>query len=193
MAIFDIKIEGLSKVVASIDSGSKDFRKKAAEIIRNNVGEMVKNAKRDAPHDMGKLRNSITVQKNGEFEYEMVCQSSIAPFMEFGTKGRYQPIPGVDASEFKSNKGESGKGFYDSILEWVKRKQIGVTYSVKTRRKEGTAVDRQIQFEQIAFAIYLSIVRHGVRPQPFFYQQGPKQEPKINADFQQLVNNAFSI
>jgi hypothetical protein len=193
MAKFTINIEGLVKVSAQLNAAPERLTKKADAIIRDNVGQMVRNAKRDAPVDMGKLRNSITVQKDGELAYSMVCQSSVAPFMEFGTKGRYQPIPGVDASEFKSNKGESGKGFYDSILEWVKRKQIGVTYNVKTRRKEGTAVDRQIQFEQIAFAIYLSIVRHGVRPQPFFYQQGPKQEPKINADFQQLVNNAFSI
>jgi hypothetical protein len=193
MAKFTINIEGLVKVSAQLNAAPERLTKKADAIIRDNVGQMVRNAKRDAPVDMGKLRNSITVQKDGELAYSMVCQSSVAPFMEFGTKGRYQPIPGVDASEFKSNKGESGKGFYDSILEWVKRKQIGVTYSVKTRRKEGTAVDRQIQFEQIAFAIYLSIVRHGVRPQPFFHQQGPKQEPKINADFQKLVDNAFSI
>jgi hypothetical protein len=193
MAKFTINIEGLVKVSAQLNAAPERLTKKADAIIRDNVGQMVRNAKRDAPVDMGKLRNSITVQKDGELAYSMVCQSSVAPFMEFGTKGRYQPIPGVDASEFKSNKCESGKGFYDSILEWVKRKQIGVTYNVKTRRKEGTAKKRQEQFEQIAWAIYLTIFKEGVRPQPFFHQQGPKQEPKINADFQKLVDNAFSI
>jgi hypothetical protein len=109
--------------------------------------------------------------------------------MEFGTKGHYTPQPGIDASEFKATgEGKTGKGFYDSILEWVKRNGIAGTFSVKTRRRTGSKLDRQIEDEQTAFAIYLSIMRHGVKAHPFFFKQIPIQEPKIQADFQQLVN-----
>lgn len=183
-----VKVNGLKEVQAQLMSYPKSLESKADAIVANNVREMVRNAKRDAPKDFGRLSGAITLKKNGIADYSMTCDASYAVYMEFGTKGRYQPIPGIDASEFKSTGRNSGKGFYDSILDWVKRKGIAGTFDVKTRRRTGSKVDRQIEDEQTAFAIYLSIIRHGVKPHPFFFKQIPIQEPKLNADFQQLVN-----
>jgi hypothetical protein len=184
-----VKINGLKEVQAQIKSYSASLEKKADAIVERNVREMVRNAKKDAPKDFGRLFGAITAKKNGNADWSMVCDVAYAAYLEFGTKGNYRPIPGVDPSEFKSTgSNKSGKGFYDSILDWVKRKGIAGTYSVKTRKRVGSKIDNQIADEQAAFAIYLSIIRHGIKPQPFFFKQQPIQEPKIQADFIQLVN-----
>lgn len=183
-----VKVNGLKEVQAQLTSYSKSLENKADAIIANNVREMVRNAKRDAPKDFGRLSGAITAKKNSNADWSMTCEVAYAVYMEFGTKGRYQPIPGIDPSEFKATGGNSGKGFFDSILEWVKRNGIAGTFNVKTRKREGGKIDKQIEDEQTAFAIYLSIIRHGVKPHPFFFKQIPIQEPKIKADFQQLVN-----
>jgi hypothetical protein len=183
-----VKVNGLKEVEAQLTSYSKSLESKADAIVADNVRQMVINAKRDAPKDFGRIAGATTPKKNANANWSMVCDAFTAVYMEFGTKGNYRPIPGIDASEFKSTGGNNGKGFFDSILDWVKRKGIGDTYDIKTRRLSDKGVDRQIRYEQTAFAIYLSIIRHGVKAHPFFFKQIPIQEPKIKSDFQQLVN-----
>lgn len=183
-----ITINGAKELQAALRNLPKNLAKKADKVIESNVRDMVLNSKQDAPKDFGRLQGAIVAKKNGEVDWSMVCQVDYAVYLEFGTKGNYQPIPGVDPSEFKSKGGGSGKGFYDSILAWVKRKGLGDSYDIKTRRRTDRGVDRQIRQEQTAFAIYLSIMRHGIKPQPFFFKQGPRQEPRLNAAFQQLIN-----
>jgi hypothetical protein len=184
-----VKVNGLKEVQAQIKSYSASLEKKADAIVANNIREMVRNAKRDAPKDFGRMAGAITAKKIKDADWSMTCDVAYAVYMEFGTKGNYRPIPGIDPSEFKATgEGKSGKGFYDSILEWVKRNGIAGTFSVSTKKRTGSKIDRQIEDEQTAFAIYLSIMRHGVKPHPFFFKQIQVQEPKIQADFQQLVN-----
>jgi hypothetical protein len=184
-----LKINGLKEYQAQIKALPAALEKRGNAIIQNNLLEMARNAKADAPVDMGRLKNAISVKQNKPLDWSLVCQAAYAVYIEFGTKGRYQPIPGVDPSEFKGAGGtEGGKGFYDSILEWVQRNHIVGTFNVATKRREGSKLDKQIEDEQTAFAIYLSIIRHGIKPHPFFFKQGPRQEAKIYADFNQLLN-----
>ena len=183
-----VKITGLKAVQVLIEKTAKDLSKNADAIISSNVDIMVANAKKDAPVDMGLLKGGITKQKNGNADYTMTSNASYSPYIEFGTKGRYQPIPGVDASEFKGKGGKKGgKGFYDSILAWVKRKKIAGVYSVKTKKRVGSAIEKQIEDEQTAWAIYLSIIRHGVKPHPFFFKQKEEREPAIIRQIEQSI------
>lgn len=161
---------------------------KADKIVEANVREMVRNAQRDAPKDFGRLKGAITAKRIGTAHWEMVCDAAYAQYLEFGTKGNYKPIPGIDPSEFKSTGGQTGKGFFDSILAWVRRKGIAGTFSVKTRRRVGGKAERNVQDEKAAWAIYLSIKKHGIHAQPFFFKQGDKQEPLIQADIKSLLN-----
>lgn len=183
-----VKINGLREVQAKIAAIPANLQKRADAIIQGNVLKMVNRAKRDAPVDMGRLKGGITAKKNGVANWSMVSQDERSPYLEFGTKGRYRPIPGIDASQFKGTGGKAGgRGFFDNILKWVKRKGISGSYSVKSRKRVGKKLDQQLEDEQTAWAIYLSIMRHGIKAQPFFFKQAPIQEPQIMADFSQLV------
>jgi hypothetical protein len=181
-----VKITGLKEVQAQIEKFANELPKKADAIVKSGVYKMAENAKEDVPVDMGAMKGQISVKTNGFADYSMVSNASYSPYLEFGTKGNYQPIPGIDASEFKG-KGGDGKGFFENILRWVKRKRLAGTYSVKTQRRTGKKADREKQDEQVAWAIYLSILKHGIKAHPFFFKQGDKYGPEIIKQIEQLT------
>jgi hypothetical protein len=181
----------------------KNLPKEVDKTVEAGVRDMVRDAKADAPVDMGALKGQITAKRNQEGGWSMVSGSSYSAYLEFGTKKRFQPIPGVDASQFKGNGGsEGGKGFYDNILAWVKRKGIAGTYSTgylryqkgvkKKGRRIGSALEKQIEDEQMAYAIYLSIIRHGIKPHPFFFKQLDKHAPLIIAQVNSVIQSVIN-
>lgn len=165
------KVTGLDELQKKIkDLQDKTLKADLNAILKDGAQMFVQLAHKDAPVDQSLLKQSITFYKKRDLLYSVAANADYAEFVEFGTKSRYGPIPGVKHNEVtKGNK--SGNGFYDAILRWVKRKGIGGSYNVSTRRREGRKVDQQIEDEQIAFAIYLSIIRHGIKPHPYFFKQ----------------------
>jgi hypothetical protein len=197
-----VKITGLKEVQAQISKFANELPKKADAIVSKGVKQMVESAKQDAAEftDQGLLMGGITEKKNGFADYSMISNASYSPYLEFGTKGNYQPIPGIDASEFKG-KGGDGKGFFENILRWVKRKKIAGVYSTGIKRKKGGGftdgggknrrvgkkADIEKENEQVAWAIYLSILKHGIKAHPFFFKQGDKYGPVIIKEIEQLT------
>jgi hypothetical protein len=195
-----VKITGLKEVQAQIEKFANELPKKADAIVKSGVYKMAANAKEDVPVDMGAMKGQISVKTNGFADYSMVSNASYSPYLEFGTKGNYQPIPGIDASEFKG-KGGDGKGFFENILRWVKRKKIAGVYSTGIKRKKGGGftdgggknrrvgkkADIEKENEQVAWAIYLSILKHGIKAHPFFFKQGDKYGPAIIKQIEQLT------
>lgn len=184
-----VQITGLKAVQVQFEKLARTLPKNVDAVLSAGVDKMVRDAKADVPVDMGVMKGGITKQKNGEADYSMVSNASYSAYIEFGTKGNYTPIPGVDASEFKGKGDRDGK-FFENILAWVKRKKLAGTYSVKTRRRTGKKADRQREDEQVAFAIYLSILKHGIKPHPFFFKQGDKHGPAIIKAIEQLAKQA---
>jgi hypothetical protein len=186
-----VKITGLKAVQVEFEKLAKNLPKDVDGIVSKGIKNMVRDAQKDVANnsfDEGNLSKGIEPKKNGFADYSMVSNASYSPYIEFGTKGNYQPIPGIDASEFKGKGSkEGGKGFFENILAWVKRKRIAGTYSVKTRRRTGKKADRERENEQVAWAIYLSIQKHGIKAHPFFFKQGDKHGPEIIKQIEQLV------
>jgi len=172
----------------------QDSLKKMPSTLRKEVGARVKAsadqfrdlAIKDAPADVGFLRSQITVKPIDELKYEVVSGSEYSAPMEFGTKGKFQPIPGIDASEFK---GKPTGGTFQEMLKnieaWVKRKGIAGTYSVKTKRRTGNKATQQSQNKQLAYLIARSILNNGVTPHPFFF----KQIPIVRRDLFRKIRN----
>lgn len=163
------------------------------------ANQVVRLAKRDAPRDQGQIKNALTARKIDLLTAEAVSGAEHSVFIEFGTKGKYRPIPGIDASKFKVTEKGSGKGLYDKIRDWVKRQGIGNTYStgikkVKGGRYENTgkkgrkkkASDAVI--DQIAFAIMLSILKNGIKPQPFFFKQIAPVKKQFTERIEKLIS-----
>ena len=171
--MFKVKVTGLAGLKAEFASMAKELPDIVSGELETMSQEWVKLAKTDAPADQGALRGSITYYPAGPMKYEIVAQKFYAPFMEFGTKGKYQPIPGTEAiaAEFKGYKGGDFMELLRMIVRWVKRKGITGTYSVKTRRRTGNKVNQIAEDYSAAWPIAMSILKNGVNPHPFFFKQ----------------------
>jgi hypothetical protein len=107
--------------------------------------------------DRGTLLRSITYNKKADLQYTVSANVFYAPFIEFGTKSKFNPYPGTEefASQYKGVKGSGTLRLIDAIRGWVKRKRIAT----------GKEVDR------VAFLIARSIYKNGISPKPFFFKQ----------------------
>ena len=179
--MFKVKVTGLAGLKAEFASMSKELPDIVSGELETMSQEWVKLAKTDAPADQGALRGSITYYPAGPMKYEIVAQKFYAPFMEFGTKGKYQPIPGTEAiaAEFKGYKGGDFMELLRMIVRWVKRKGITGTYSVKTRKRSGNKINQFAEDYSAAWPIAMSILKNGVNPHPFFFKQMHIVWPKM--------------
>lgn len=174
--MFNVTVKGFGDVKAQFQSAVKDIKDIVEQEINVMGQEWVAGAVRDAPGDQGRLKGSISYLQNPQgsnIGIDIVAQVFYAPFMEFGTKGKYLSIPGTEAiaAQFKAYKGGDFGEMLKMIERWVSRKGITGTYSVKTRNRTGGKALVASQNKSAAFAIALSILRHGVTPHPFFFKQ----------------------
>ena len=149
-----------AEVSGEIGDAAFKFRDDAARTAVANGG------------DRGTLAKSISAQQNNLFNWTVAVGATYGAFVEFGTKGKARVPAGFEdvAARFKGFKGNGGK-LYDAIYQWVKRKGITATYSVKTQRRSKFNQSEEKRTQQIAFLIARSIYRYGISPKPFFYMQ----------------------
>lgn len=171
--MFKVTVTGISGLKAEFASIAADLPKIVDGELQTMSQEWVKGAIRDAPADQAALRSAISYYKAGELRYEIVAQKFYAPFMEFGTKGKYQPIPGTEsiAAQFKGYKGGDFMDLLRAILRWVKRKGITGTYSVKTQQRTGNRLNQYAEDYSAAWPIAISILKNGINPHPYFFKQ----------------------
>ena len=149
-----------AEVSGEIGDAALKFRDDAARAAVANGG------------DRGTLAKSISAQQNNLFNWTVAVGATYGAFVEFGTKGKARVPAGFEdvAARFKGFKGNGGK-LYDAIYQWVKRKGLTATYSVKTQRRSKFTKSEEKRTQQIAFLIARSIYRYGITPKPFFYMQ----------------------
>jgi hypothetical protein len=186
-------------------TGWKEFETKLAnmpKILEAEIGgevqyageywaDLAKNAVVEHSFDTGGLAGSITSKYEGKMVAEVTSAKEYSAYVEWGTKGRAN-VPGDLSSYAAQFKGKGSGDYYDflnAILDWVIRKGIANRYSIKTHQplkinitkpgKGAVAKDDYQRLESTAYAIALSIIRHGIRPHPFFFIQVPLVEKKL--------------
>lgn len=136
--------------------------------VQDAVLDWSQRAQHSVPVNYGSLKKGISSKMTGEMTGEVISASNYSRFVEWGTRKRKR-VP-AEFSAYESSLQYSKTGdyydFLNSILDWVKKKGIGRTYNVKTRRKDRQSKD---EFLAIAQAIANSIMRHGIYPHPFFF------------------------
>lgn len=195
MANITFEIKGIDKVLSDF----KTIDKKIAEGIKNEINDSAlkiqSNAKKLAPVNFGNLRNSIFVKNysnsNG-FIVSVGTNVSYAPYVEFGTGGKVS-VPSGYADYAMQFKGKTGGKFIDmvkALAEWVSKKGITGTYSVKTQRRTGSKSTQNKQNLSMAYAIAISILRKGLRPQPFLIPAFEAEKSKLITKIENVVKNA---
>lgn len=173
--------------ITKIDSVNKRFAKLSEDVktnIKNEVNasalKIQSDAKKLAPVNLGTLRNTIyLVEENkgsNEFIFGVGASASYAPYVEFGTGGKVSIPNGYQdyASQFKNKKGGKFKDMVLALTEWV--------------LKKGIASGKQSK--SVAYAIALSILRKGMRPQPFLIPAFEAEKPKLIQRIEKILKNA---
>lgn len=193
--MFKVKLEGLNGLKAEFAAASKEVKAITDAELQAGAAEFVSGARRDAPIDQGALKGAISYFKEADLRYPVVAQKFYAPFMEFGTKGKYKPIPGTEAiaAAFKGYKGGDFQQLLVAIARWVKRKGIAGTYSVKTRRRTGSKINQLAEDYRAAWPIAISILRNGIKPHPFFFKQQEIVWPKMVENIRRQLESKTKV
>ena len=173
-----LEIKNLDKVLSEIKSYPADIEK----IINNEFKVFgqgtVNDAKRLAPVNEGRLRESIaTFPEN--LKVTISVNVDYAAYLEFGTKSfaaSYVATLPPDwqsfAAEFKGGSPGSFKELVMRIKEWV--------------RLKGFASGKDI--DQAAYLIAVKIVRNGIRPHPYLYPSFMKNKIELIRNLKAQLN-----
>jgi len=160
LSLIKANVIGLDQLQAKIQKATKETQTLVDAELEAAAMNFVGLAKKDLASqggDRGTLLRSITYNKKADLQYTVSANVFYAPFIEFGTKSKFNPYPGTEefASQYKGVKGSGTLRLIDAIRGWVKRKRIAT----------GKEVDR------VAFLIARSIYKNGISPKPFFFKQ----------------------
>ena len=161
MAGFSLDISGVKQINDAIKRIDEKATKGLSDELTASVLTIEKSAKRLAPANLGKLRQSIN-HDTGKVLFKSVFSTvNYAPYIEFGTGKKVNVPPTYQqfAAQYKSSK-PSGPAvsFYDAIKMWVKRKGID---------------------PKLTYVIFRSIMRNGIKPQPFMIPAYEAEKPKL--------------
>ena len=169
---FVVSLRGMKELEGKLDKLSTALKQGVSDEINASALKIQSDAKRLAPVNFGQLRNSIALTKDSDLTYTVSANASYAPFVEFGT-GPQANVPSTFPEFQGKYKGNSTfKDMINAIMLWVKAKGIG---NGKNDRS-------------IAYLIARSILRKGLRPQPFLLPAYEMEKPKLIERLNKLLN-----
>jgi hypothetical protein len=190
---FTVEVQGLFNLLKQLDEKSKSLTVDVDRSLAVGCQSIATEAKMKVPKDMGGLSSTIGSMKIGDLTYEVAAQSGYAAYVEFGTGAKAVIPKGFEAyaSQFHQKGNGNFKDFVNKLTEWVKRKQLVGTYSVKTHKRTDTGKLRSSQDSQarsIAYLIARHILKYGGKPQPFLFPAFNKIFPVIKEDIKQVLS-----
>ena len=181
-----IEVKGLDAAVKRVSDELKRLENGLQAEMENWGTEVATVAKRLAPVDENHLRGSIEAKKL-PLNVSVTVGVDYAAYLEFGTrKFAASYVAGLpsDWQAFAAQyKGKSTGGTFDEfvmrLVRWVHRKGITGTYSVKTQKRTGNAVNIANEDKSVAYMIALKILREGIKPHPYLYPAYKQETPKL--------------
>jgi hypothetical protein len=189
---FAIEFKGMDKVLDGLTTLGPDIKREIVSEFGAAADETRGIADGLAPKDEASLSHAI-VARPTEDGFEVAVLKNYAVYMEAGTKGNFKPFPGSEGyvSSFKPSGTKSNIGPIDALTGWVHRKGLAGTYSVKTHRRTGNKATQSVQDRQLAYLIYRSIKKYGVKAHPFlfpaFFEVGDRLKDRIKNIVAQAV------
>ena len=88
--------KGLKELLLGLDKVSDNVVKELDLEMDASAKKIARDAKRNAPKDLGDLVNAISDAKIRKLDYEIVANKYFAPFVEFGTGTKVDVPPGLE-------------------------------------------------------------------------------------------------
>lgn len=178
MGAFQLNISGVKQVQDAFKNMDKKVTEGIAKEFDAAALNIQKAAKRRAPAFDGKLRQSIIISVgNRGLNRTVLSTVKYAPYVEFGTQSKVQIPPGYEAfaAQFKGRGGGTFRELFDSMVRWVKKKNLAQITNSYTGRKSTKKAD----VNYLAMYIAWLIIRHGVKAQPFLIPSFEEEKPKL--------------
>lgn len=184
-----VKLDGFGEFKKKLNEIPKNVQVKSLGIVTKLTKQWQEQAIKSAPVDQKTIRGGITarVETTGNLiTGEVTSNAYHSRFMEFGTKGKkFVPSDLVSyESSLEYKKAGNYAEFIRSIYDWVKRKGLGATYNVSTKRKNRQTAD---EYSKIAEAVAWSIMRKGVNPHPFFFIHKAGIESELKSRLKEVL------
>ena len=189
--MLSIKLNGLDNLIATVEKTAKRAESETKVALTKFAKNTETEAKRLAPANEGRLRNSVNGTVDG-FTAKITVTADYAAYLEFGTRkfaARYVATLPQDwqsyAATFRGKGGGTFDQFIQDIMQWVRQKGIGGLKTKSGRTSESKSSLDAMQ--QAAYAIALNILQNGIRPQPFVYPAVTKNTPVLEADIKKVL------
>lgn len=181
MAGITYNITNIDAAFKKMDKFSADVQKEVKNEIAASALKIQSDAKRAAPVNLGKLRQSIymyEINEGAKFAYKVGTNESYAPYVEFGTGGKVSVTGNYAsyASQFKQGRGGKFSDMIKALMQWVERKGLASGKNAKS----------------MAYAIAISILRRGMRAQPFLLPAYEVEKSKLTSRLKNIINNVKS-
>lgn len=177
-----IQVKGLDNVLKNLQKQTDAIKKQVDGQLTEGAKKIEERAQMLAPVDRGLLRGNIVADISIFLHKRIVCNTFYAPYIEFGTKRKFD-ANGREAiaAQFK---GKNNKGnfddFVDNLAEWIRRKGVLTNGKRGRKRKDDT-------YRLAAYWMAIRILQNGIKPQPFFFRAYDEVLPTIIGDLQKIV------
>ena len=162
----------MNKVLKELEGKGNQVDKEVEILTRENAKEIAAQAKLNAPVGIdGHLRNQIEYPKVKDKHYKIVANAYYSGYVEFGTGTRVKVPTEMKevAQAIRSNKRRgSFKNGLKKIEEWCAKKGIP---------------------KESAYLIFMSILKKGIKPQPFMYPAFVKGRKQYTKDLEHLLED----
>lgn len=160
MSKITVKVDGLDKLLKSLQNESEEIKQQVSFELRESANEMANRAAADVPVDQGIIRVGISSREIDDLNFDVVSPADYSAYVEFGTKLRVSIPPGLEevAAQFRGGKRGTAEEAKKAIFEWCRR--VGIE-------------------ESAWYPIYRSIMVNGIRPQPFFFKQLEREKKNL--------------
>jgi len=164
-----IKIEGLKGVITRIDNFRDDAVDDIGKTLVAGAKKIEERAKRFAPVNNDFLRGGIIADVDNPLRTRITSSAFYGPYVEFGTKRKFKPNGRQEiAAQFKGKGRGDYFDFLNAILDWVIAKGIGANFTKSGNiSRSKSSKEKQLDAAQ---AIANSIIRNGIKAQPFFFR-----------------------
>lgn len=161
--IVRIEVQGLEQLRRNLDKKSVEIDEAGKEGLKRVGAKILATAKENLQKNnsiaTGQVRNSGIVEAKDN-DVDVVFKSLHASAVEFGRRAGKQPPT-------------------DNILEWIKKKGIADTYSVRTRKQTKRGEDFYKRAKSLAYLIARKIGKFGVKARPFLYPAFRQNEDEV--------------
>ncbi len=196
MSGITVQLKGLDEVLKKLDvkKFERDITDELIDFGNNVVRDAKQNVEDNGTTDRGDLVNKIGSESTKPLTVTIFVNIFYAAFIEFGTRkfaAAYVSRLPADWQAFAAQyKGSGGGGtfaeFIIKITEWVKRK--GFAAELTKSGNISKSKSSEAAQDQAAYLIAMSILRNGIKAQPYLYPAFEKNVPLLIERLKKLLN-----